>query len=490
MTLMAWIFLSTALLLTAVFVFLYMRLQNQQKVELLNLEAKNTELSLQHEQVVASHEQSIEQLESTHKLKVEQAEASHKQTLEQLESKNSELSSNNEKLNSTLEEKNHKLMELEKDSSRLHSENESLKNSLNEVKELRNEFQQNMSTKFEQMAVKVLDERSEGYRQQSQAGLNQVLNPLKERIFEFQKKVEETYQNESRERFALKEQLGRMFEISDRMSAETTNLTKALKGDVKMQGNWGEIVLARLLEGSGLREGEEYITQGRDLKMKDEEGKRQMPDVIINLPEGKHLIVDSKVSLLHFEALSSAETKGERERFEKLFVQSVNAHIDGLAGKRYQHNEKLFTPEFVLMFFPIEAAYSMALQLDPNIFQKSWDRSIVIVGPTTLLATLKTVASLWRQERQNQNAMKIAAESGKLYDKFVGFVNDLNKVGESIKRTESIYSDAMNKMQTGRGNIISRFEKMRELGAKASKQIPAENIEESHALPESTSPSE
>lgn len=457
MTLMAWIFLSTTLLLVAVFIFLYMRLQNQQKLDLLSLESQSQDL---------------------------------KNKLDQELEKTKSLESEKDKLNELIVAKDEKVLTLEKNNSRLESENQSLQTSLKEVKELRSEFQENMSTKFEQMAVKVLDERSEGYRQQTQAGLNQVLNPLKERIFEFQKKVEETYQTESRERFALKEQLGRMFEISDRMSTETTNLTKALKGDVKMQGNWGEIVLARLLEGSGLREGEEYITQGRDLKMKDEDGKRQMPDVIINLPEAKHLIIDSKVSLVHFEAMSSAETKEERERYEKLFVQSVNAHIDGLAGKKYQHNEKLFTPEFVLMFFPIEAAYSMALQLDQNIFQKSWDRSIVIVGPTTLLATLKTVASLWRQERQNQNAMKIAAESGKLYDKFVGFVDDLNKVGESIKRTDRIYLDAMNKMQNGRGNIISRFEKMRELGAKASKQIPAENLEGSHSLPESSSTTE
>lgn len=375
--------------------------------------------------------------------------------------------------------------ELEKVIVKLEAEKASVQQSLEELKGLRSEFQENMAIKFEQVAVKVLDERSEGYRQQNQAGLDQILNPLKERIGDFQKKVEEAYQTESRERFALKEQLSRMFEISDRMSTETTNLTKALKGDVKLQGNWGEIVLARLLEGSGLREGEEYITQGRDLKMKDDEGNRQMPDVIINLPEGKHLIIDSKVSLLHFEAMASAETVDEKQNFESLFIKSVNAHIDGLAGKKYQHNEKLFTPEFVLMFFPIEAAYSMALQLDPGIFQKSWDRSIVIVGPTTLLATLKTVASLWRQERQNQNAMKIAAESGKLYDKFVGFIDDLNKIGESIKKTDKTYHDAMSKLQNGRGNIISRFEKMKELGAKASKQIPSENISSTTELPES-----
>lgn len=392
---------------------------------------------------------------------------------EELNSKIFELQSQKESLEKELHQAEKNEVEL---STKLNQLKESLTEQQKLQKELQSDFEKTVVLKFEQMATKILDEKSEGYRKSNQDELKQILFPLKERITEFQNKVEQTYQSESREIIQLKEQLKRMFEISDRMSHETVSLTKALKGDVKMQGNWGEIVLGRILESSGLREGEEYIAEGRDLKLKTDDGRHLRPDVIINLPEEKHLVIDSKVSLVHFEAIGRAESEEEMQSSQKLFIDSVNKHIDGLSGKKYQNNDKLLSPDFVLMFFPIEAAYAMALQLDSNLFQRCWEKNIVIVGPTTLLATLKTVASLWKQERQNKNALLIASECGKLYDKFVGFIEDLNKIGESLNRTEITYNEAMKKLQTGRGNIVSRFERIKDLGAKATKKIPKENI--------------
>ena len=258
------------------------------------------------------------------------------------------------------------------------------------------------------------------------------------------------------------------------MSLETINLTRALKGDVKAQGNWGEIVLEKILENSGLREGEEYISQGRNLKLKDETGKAQKPDIIVNLPDHKKIIIDSKVSLTHYERYVSSESDS-REIELKSFIESITGHLKDLSSKSYQLNDKLLSPDFVLMFFPIEGAFSLALQKDPKIFQWAWERSIIIVSPTTLLATLKTVHSIWRQEKSNKNAQLISQESGKLYDKMAIFLEDMHKVGDSIKKTESIYQQAYSKLSTGRGNIISRLDKIKTLGAKAQKSIEVQD---------------
>ncbi|MBI3605738.1 MAG: DNA recombination protein RmuC, partial [Nitrospirae bacterium] len=228
---------------------------------------------------------------------------------------------------------------------------------------------------------------------------------MKEKIHEFQKKVEESYSSEARERFALKKEIERIVEANAVMTLETKNLTQALKGDVKSQGNWGEIVLERVLKASGLREGEEYVVQGKAMGLVDEEGKLQKPDVIINLPDEKHLIVDSKVSLVHYEQYISETSSEKKAGLLESFKQSIYNHINGLASKKYQHNEQLISPDFVMMFFPIEGALSLALQSDPELFLYAWNKSIVIVSPTTLLATLRTVASVWKQDRQTKNAM-------------------------------------------------------------------------------------
>lgn len=339
--------------------------------------------------------------------------------------------------------------------------------------------QKSMAQQFEILAQKIFQEKTQSFRVESEKNLLNLLNPLREGLKDFQKKVEDTYQNEARERFALKDELKRLMDLQNRMETETVNLTKALKGDVKAQGSWGEIMLERLLESAGLREGEEYLSQAREMKLKDEDGHALRPDVVINLPEGKHLIIDSKVSLTHYHQYVQAANQEEATRYLTSFKNSLAQHIQGLAGKKYHFLDKIEAPEFTLMFFPIEGAYGLALQSDPTLFTYCWDRGIVIVGPTTLLATLKTVASLWRQERQNQNAMKIALESGKLYDKFVGLVEDLEGLGRSIANTQKSFETTMNKLSEGKGNLIGRVEAIKKLGARATKELP------NHLVPES-----
>ena len=257
------------------------------------------------------------------------------------------------------------------------------------------------------------------------------------------------------------------------MTETTSNLTMALRGDVKAQGNWGQEVLARILEASGLREGEEYIAQGKGLDLVDSEDKRAQPDVIVNLPDNKHIIVDSKVSLTYYDQLIVEQDQDKKKSLLNELVSSIYKHVDGLSGKKYQHLDELLTPDFVLMFVPIEGAFSIALQADKELHSYAWNKSVVIVSPTTLMATLRTVSSIWKIERQSRNAQVIATESGLLYDKFVGFISDMQEIGDKLKGTQQAYDGAMNKLSNGRGNLIGKVEKLKELGAKTFKNLPA-----------------
>ena len=240
---------------------------------------------------------------------------------------------------------------------------------------------------------------------------------------------------------------------------------------MKVQGQWGEMILTTLLSASGLKEGEHYITQGRNLSLKDEEGQRQKPDVIINLPDNKHIVIDSKVSLTHYEKFIAENSREQKQGYVSQFTSSLRSHIKQLSAKEYQLNRSLNTVDFVLMFFPIEGAFSLALQSDPQLFSFAWDRSIVIVSPTTLLATLKTVAFTWQREKQNRNAIEIAQASGRLYDKFAGFTEDLTQIGSHLSKAEDSYHQACLKLKDGKGSIVSRLDKIKQLGAKTSKHI-------------------
>ncbi|MPQ70546.1 DNA recombination protein RmuC [Pseudomonas sp. MWU12-2323] len=330
-----------------------------------------------------------------------------------------------------------------------------------------------LRAQFAEMAAKIFDEREARFAENSQQRLGQLLDPLKERIQSFEKRVEESYQQEARERFSLGKELERLQQLNLRLSDEATNLTRALKGQ-KTQGNWGELILERVLEHAGLEKGREYQTQ---VSLKGPDGERFQPDVLILLPGDKQVVVDSKVSLTAYQQYVGADDEAIGQTALKQHVLSLRNHVKGLAGKDYKRLEGLHSLDFVLLFVPIEAAFSAALQAEPNLFQEAFDRNIVIVSPTTLLATLRVIDSLWKQERQSQNAREIAERAGWLYDKFVLFIQDLDEVGNRLQQLDKAYAAARNKLTDGRGNLVSRSEQLKLLGARASKNLPAELLE-------------
>ena len=349
--------------------------------------------------------------------------------------------------------------------------NENLAEKLENQKAEIETLQKRLTAEFENIATKILKERSDEFSVSNQKNLSDILNPLKEKIQSFEKKVDETYDKELRDKISLREEVRKLTELNTKVSEEANNLTKALKGDVKKQGNWGEVILERVLERSGLTKGQEYereeVVEGNDANV-------QRPDVIIHLPDNKHIIIDSKVSLVAYERLMSAETEEHRVAYLKDHVNSLRSHVKLLSEKNYQNAQNLNTPDFVLMFLPIEASFSVAVQGDSDIFAYAWERKIVIVSPTTLLATLRTISSIWKQENQTKNAQEIARLSGALYDKFIGFAEDMAKIKANIDRTSNAYDDAMKKMKDGSGNIIRTAEKIKELGAKTgNKTLPA-----------------
>lgn len=341
---------------------------------------------------------------------------------------------------------------------------------------LRREQDQNsqelITQQFELLAHKIFDEKTKKLDDVSTKNLTVLLDPLKERLKDFERKVEEVYAIERSERGVLKGELNKLLELNHVMSKEAQSLSRALKGDVKTQGNWGEMILENILERSGLREGEEYVTQGIEMGLRSEEGGRLLPDIVVKVPGGKHLIVDSKVSLKAYESYSSCDSDDDRLRFAKLHIQSLEAHMSGLSSKRYHLAEGLQSPDFVILFMPLEPAFALAFREKPEIFQNAWEKNIAIVSPTTLLTTLRTVASLWKQEKQQKNAYDIARRGGLLYEKFASLLSDLRVLGDRLDSSQKAYSEVIKKMSDGRGNLISQVEELKELGAKTEKQLP------------------
>ncbi|KXK56780.1 MAG: DNA recombination protein RmuC [Chlorobi bacterium OLB5] len=343
-----------------------------------------------------------------------------------------------------------------------------LENKLAEQKNEIEELQSKFTKEFENLASKILEEKSRKFTDQNKENLDIILTPLKERISEFEKKVNEVYISETKERSALAEQLKYLHELNKQMSEEANNLTRALKGDTKTQGNWGEFILESILEKSGLEKGREFVIQST---IRSDDGSNLRPDVIINLPDNKSMIIDSKVSLTAYESYCSAEENGLKEKSASEHIHSIRRHIKGLSPKEYQNLYGLNSLDFVLMFIPIEPAFALAVQNDPALFYDAFEKNIVIVSPSTLLATLRTISSIWKQEKQNRNALEIAKKGGELYDKLSGFVDDLIEVGTRMKKANESYEGAMKKLSEGRGNIISRAENLKLMGAKASKAI-------------------
>jgi len=338
-----------------------------------------------------------------------------------------------------------------------------------EQKEELNHLQEKFTKEFENLANKILEEKTQKFTEQNKENLKNILSPLQDKILHFEKKVEDTHKESIDYHAALRQQIVSLSEMNAQMSKETINLTKALKGDSKMQGNWGELVLERVLEKSGLEKGREYEVQQA---FTTAEGTRILPDVIINLPDGKKMVVDSKVSLTAYEKYVNEEDDVQQNIHLKEHVNSVKRHVEQLSDKRYQDIYQMESPDFVLLFIPIEPAFALALQEDLTLYNKAFEKNIVIVTPSTLLATLRTIDSMWTNQKQQENAIEIARQAGALYDKFEGFVSDLIKIGKKMDEAKVEYSAAMNKLTEGKGNLVTSAEKLKKMGAKAKKALP------------------
>ena len=334
--------------------------------------------------------------------------------------------------------------------------------SLNEAKEA-------LTIQFKNLANDILDDKTRRFTEQNALSLDALLKPLQTKLTEFKEQVSTSYANESRERFALKSEIERLSALNVKMSDETRSLTQALKGDSKVQGNWGELVLESILESSGLRKGEEYLVQDSHTQV---DGSRLQPDIVVRLPEGRHLVVDSKVSITAYARHAESADADTAQIELNAHIQSLRQHIQGLSSKNYSSLYGVGSVDFVLMFIPIEPAFLLALKSAPNLYQEALAKNIVLVCPSTLMATLRTVAHLWRQDHQNKNALEIARQCGALYDKFVGFIDDMEKLGQRIDQAQTSYHDAFSKLKTGKGNLIRTPEKVRELGVKPSKTLP------------------
>lgn len=339
-------------------------------------------------------------------------------------------------------------------------------------------LQEKFTKDFEIVASKILDEKSNKFTVQNQKNIDDILKPLQEKIEKFEQKVESTNKEAIHRSSALREQIKGLTALNEQMTKEANNLTKALKGDSKMQGNWGELVLERVLEKSGLEKDREYFMQQ---SFTTEEGNRVLPDVVIHLPDNKKMIVDSKVSLRAYERFVNEEDQHLRDSHLKEHITALKRHIQQLSDKNYQDLYQIESPDFVLLFIPIEPAFAIAINNDNQLYNQAFEKNIVIVTPSTLLATLRTIDSMWNNEKQQQNALEIAKQAGGLYDKFHGLVTDLTSIGKKMDDAKMGYSAAMNKLVEGNGNLITRVEKLKKMGAKAKKALPEAIIKRANA---------
>jgi DNA recombination protein RmuC len=372
------------------------------------------------------------------------------------------------KINDELRKEREEVLKLNNLNTRLESDYRNIQENLKNQKEEVNQLQEKFSAEFKNLANDIFEDKSKKFTDQNKSNIGDLLKPLGEKITEFERKVEQTNKESIERNSALKEQLTGLRELNQKITKEAENLTKALKGDSKAQGNWGEFILESILEKSGLEKGREYFVQESKT---DEEGRRFQPDVVVKLPDSKSIIVDSKVSVVAYERAVNADSEEEKAAHLKAHLLSLRTHIKGLGEKNYQGLYGVESLDFVLMFIPIEPAFSLAVQNDPELFNDAYSMNIVIVSPATLIATLRTIASIWKQEYQNRNAIEIAKEGGNLYDKFVAFTEDLKNVGRHLDTTQKVYVEAAKKLYEGKGNLINRAEKMKKLGAKTAKNI-------------------
>lgn len=376
-------------------------------------------------------------------------------------------------LNSKLDDTSSEKQTSERNIIILREENKSLKEKLENERKQLNEIQEKFKAEFENLANKILQSNTKEFNAASIKNLGDVLSPLKDKLLSFEKKVEDTYEKGIKDQTNLKVELRRLHELSLRLDQDAQNLTKALKSDTKKQGNWGEIILERVLERSGLTRDQEYFVQQT---AHDESGHLFRPDIIVKLPDNKHLIIDSKVSLTAYTQYVSEEEGLKKDASLKLHLASIKKHIKELRSKSYDSLSEFNSPDFVLMFMPIEPAFALAVQSDPELFNYAWKERVVIVSPTTLLATLRTVASIWKYEKQNQNALEIAERGGRLYDKFVNFIKDMESIGVNIQRANKSYEDAQKKLSSGPGNIIRQVDQLKKMGVSTKSSLPDKYI--------------
>lgn len=387
---------------------------------------------------------------------------------EQAEREKAELMARSDRQEQELSARNQQVVELSRALSAKEERGRALATRLEEQKSELELLQKRMTTEFENIANRLLTERGKALNEQQQERLGTILKPLQERIKDFEEKVQKAYDEEGRQRFALKSEIIKLVEQNQKLSQEANDLTKALKGDTQAQGAWGEMILEKLLESSGLMKGQEYTMQ-ESTTLAD--GSRLRPDAVVLLPEGKHLVIDSKVSLLHYERFTASADEAERERLLRLHVDSLRAHAKGLSEKDYTQLYGVRSVDFVLMFVPVEPAFLLALRERPEIFQEAYDRQVVMVTHSTLMATLRTVHGIWKHERIARNHLEIAERAGALYEKFAGFTEDLLRVGQQMDLAKKSYADAMGKLSEGRGNLVRQVELLKELGAKTNKGL-------------------
>ncbi|HET8710697.1 MAG TPA: DNA recombination protein RmuC [Spongiibacteraceae bacterium] len=351
--------------------------------------------------------------------------------------------------------------------------NEQQRNAEEKLK-LLSDAKQQLTLEFQTLAQKILEEKSERFTKQNQANIETTLNPLREQLSEFRKRVEDVYDKDSKDRTSLRAELSHLQQLNQRIGEEALNLTRALKGDNKAQGNWGEVVLERVLEESGLRKGHEYDTQ---VALRSEEGQRRNPDVIVHLPDSKDIVIDAKVTLTAYERYCNASSEAERDSAMRQHIAAVRAHIDGLSFKQYENLPGVRSLDFVLIFIPIEAAFLAAFEHDASVFREAYEKNIIVVSPTTLLATLRTVQTIWRYERQNANADAIAKQAGALHDQFALLLQSLQDIGKHLDKSRDAYEQTLDRFSRGRGNLVKRVNDLAKLGAKTKKALPSELIE-------------
>lgn len=399
---------------------------------------------------------------------VKKLEAGHKISIDDLKSENEKLNVENSRLQEGQLEYVRKVAELK---AQLEAKEELLSAQQNELKETRDQLNKD----FQVLAGKILEEKTERFTLLNQKNMETILKPLSERLQEFKVKVEETYDKESKQRFSLEERIKELVALNNQISEDANNLTKALKGESKIQGNWGEMILESILEKSGLKKGVEYYTQeflkdDNGKPIRNEENQRMQPDVIIEYPGGRKVVVDSKVSLNAYVRYVEAESDEARTKAEKEHLISIRQHIDELSSKSYQ--DYMDSVDFVMMFIPNEPAYILAMKLDANLWDYAYKKRILIINPTNLIASLRVVADLWKREAQSQNAQEIAERGALLYDKFAGFVETLQDVGANINRSQKAYDKAMSQLSEGRGNLLRQAEMLKDLGVKPQKELP------------------